>query len=64
MRAFPFPAETLRTDPSGEVLKTFLDEARKPRQERTDEDNATLNVWYPKAAWFVALRRAGREWLL
>ena len=43
-----------------ELLATFLVEARKPRRERTEEEKATLSAWFAKAAWFVALRRAGR----
>ena len=43
-----------------ELLATFLVEARKPRRERTEEEQATLRAWFAKAAWFVALRRAGR----
>ena len=44
-----------------ELLATFLVEARKPRCERTEKEKATLSAWFAKAAWFVALRRAGRE---
>ena len=43
-----------------ELLATFLVEARKPRCERTEKEKATLSAWFAKAAWFVALRRAGR----
>ena len=43
------------------LLMTFLPEAAKPRAERTAAEQATVTSWHQKAAWFLALRRVGRQ---
>lgn len=40
-----------------ELLNGFLPQAAKPVAQRTESDKAILGVWYPRVAWYIALRR-------
>ena len=41
------------------LLANFLPAAEKPHAERTEADTQTLNSWWSRVDWFLALRRAG-----
>ena len=41
------------------LLKTFLPAASKEFGERTPADKATLDQWYGRCHWYMALRRVG-----
>lgn len=43
------------------LLKTFLPEAEKEFNDRSEADKAKLQEWYPRVTWFVALRRVGLQ---
>ena len=42
-----------------ELLSSFLPEAAKSVAQRSESDKEKLGAWYPKVAWFLALRRIG-----
>ena len=55
------PVDVVRTEKVvyTELLSSFLPEAAKPVAQRSESDKEKLGTWYPKVAWFLALRRIG-----
>ena len=55
------PVDVVRTEKVvyTELLSSFLPEAAKSVAQRSESDKEKLGTWYPKVAWFLALRRIG-----